>query len=113
MRALSPRRFPDRITRRRQGEGSRNALGAFVPGVVEETEFRASVQPLALDDADIAGGVSLVERLRVYVPEPDALAAAFEDREADRVVFGGVEYTVEESRSWGGSHTRATVLRET
>ena len=109
----SPRRFPGTITRRRQGVGDRNTAGEYVPGTMTETDFRASVQPLELEDSDIAGGASLEERLRVYVPVPDALMAAFDDREADEVVYDGTTYTVEESRSWPGSHTRATILRAT
>ena len=88
-------------------------FGEFIEGTITEVELPASVQPLDLQDADIAGGVSLVERLRIYVPEPDALRAAFDDAGADAVAWLGLEFTVEESRSWPGSHTRATVLRET
>ena len=113
MTGLAPRRFPHRIVRRRQEPGTTNAFGEFVPGTVTEVEFAASVQPLSLDDADIAGGVSLHERWVVFVPEPDALRAAFEEsREADQVVVFGTTFVVEESRSWPGNHTRATLLRE-
>ena len=110
----SPRRFPHRITRRRQEPGTTNAFGQFQPGATTEVEFAASVQPLKLDDADIAGGVGLVERWVAFVPEENALRAAFEEsREADQVVVFGTTFVVEESRSWPGSHTRATLLRET
>ena len=108
----SPRRFPHRIVRRRQESGAVNPFGEFVPGSITETEFAASVQPLKLEDSDLAGGVSLVERWKVFVPEADALRAAFEDREADHVIAFGTDFVVEESRSWPGSHTRATLLRE-
>ena len=81
--------------------------------MVTDTELRASVQPLKLADADIAGGEQLAETLKVYIAESDALAAAFEDREADTVLWNGATYTVVESRSWPGGHTRATILRET
>ena len=109
---LALRRFPERITRRRQEPGGRNAFGEFIEGTITEVELPASVQPLDLQDADIAGGVSLVERLRIYIPESGALAAAFDSAEADRVVYGGREFVVEESRSWP-THTRATILRQT
>ena len=107
-----PQRFPHRIVRRRQESGTTNTFGEFVPGTVIEVEFAASVQPLKLEDSDLAGGVSLVERWVVFVPEPDALRAAFEDREADHVVVFSTTFVVEESRSWPSSHTRATLLRE-
>ena len=110
---LAPRRFPETIVRRRQGAGGYNQFGEFVEGTVVETELRASVQPLLLEDSDIAGGAQLQHRLKVYVPEPNALAAAFEDREADRVVVAGIEYVVEETQSWAASHTGATILRAT
>lgn len=110
---FAPRRFPDTITRRRQAPGAFNDFGEWVPGATAETTMRASVQPLSLDDVDTAGGVQSVERLKVYVPQPAALAAAFDDREADRVLVNGLDYVVEESRSWRGSHTRATILRAT
>ena len=107
-----PQRFPDRIVRRRQEPGTTNAFGQFVPGTEIEVEFAASVQPLKLDDADVAGGVSLVERWVVFVPHENALLAAFEDRQADTVIVFGTTFVVEETRSWPGSHTRAVLLRE-
>ena len=111
---LSLRRFPDRIVRRRQAPGDRNSAGEFVPGATTDTVFRASVQPLKLADADIAGGVQLAETFKIYIAEPDALAAAFDDyRQADTVRWNGATYTVVESRSWPHGHTRATILRET
>ena len=109
---LSPRRFPDKIPRLRETPADRNAAGEHVAGAIIETELRASVQAIALTDADIAGGVSLVERFKIYVAEPDALRAAFDDSVADRVLIDGREFVVEESRSWPGSHTRATILRQ-
>ena len=110
---LSARRFPDTITRRRRGADTINAFGEHVPGPITEATLRASVQPMTLEDADFAGGVSVSHRLSVYVPAPGALAAAFEDALADTAVVDGLEYVVEESQSWRGSHTRAVLLRET
>ena len=43
--------------------------------------------------------------------QPDALRAAFEDREADICVVDSLDYVVEESQSWRGNHTKAIVLR--
>ena len=107
-----PQRFPHRIVRRRQEPGATTPFGEFQEGAITEVTFAASVQPLKLDDADIAGGVSLHERWVAFLPEPDALRAAFEDREADHVIAFDTDFVVEESRSWPGSHTRATLLRE-
>ena len=112
MTALPLRRFPETITRRRQGPGDYNNYGEFEEGPVVETDFRASVQPLNLGDDDLEGGSQLVVRLKAYVPVEDALVAAFDDRGADKVLYAGAEFTVIESRSWPGSHTRATLLRE-
>lgn len=110
---LSPRRFRHVITRRRQEPGHFDGLGEYVEGMVVEKTLRANVQPLLVEDEDLEGGVQLVGRFKVFVPVEDALVAAFEDRQADRVLFDGDMYVVEESRSWKGSHTRATLLRET
>ena len=107
--------------------------------------------PLSLEDSDFVGGVSLVERLKIYIPRGisrlrgvgDALSwggavltwngepirwggddgaliedettpflAAFDDRQADVLVYAGVPYIVEESQDWP-RYTRAIVLRET
>ena len=108
---MTLRRFPSTITRRRQAPGTYNSAGEWTPGAVTETELRASVQPLALEDNDIVGGADLTERRKVYIPEPDALRAAAEDALADEVDVDGVRFVIEESRSWPGSHTRATILR--
>ena len=111
---LAARRFPDTITRRRRAPGDRNVFGEWVQGAVTETDLRASVQPLKLEDADVEGGARLQERLRVYVPGLHALIAAFGDREADRVLVDGAEYVVESSSTWSGNsaHTKAVLLRE-
>ena len=109
---LAARRFPHTITRRRTMPGHRDDFGEHVPGTVEETDLRASVQPMSLEDSDLVGGVQVSHRLSVYVPEPDALSAAFMDDAADQVLYGGNQFVVEESQSWPGSHTRAVLLRE-
>ena len=44
--------------------------------------------------------------------DENPLAAAFEDRGADRVEIGSDVYVVVESETWPGSHVRATLLRE-
>ena len=108
---LSPRRFPETIIRRRVGEGS-YVLGQYRPGKPVDTDLRANVQPLALEDSDFVGGAQVVERIKVYVPASSGnLQAAFETMAADQVLYGGKVYTVEESRTWP-RFTRATLLRE-
>ena len=104
------RRFPDTITRRRQEPGSRNQCGEFEPGPIIETAFRASVQPLGVEDKDLPEGARLSHRRKVFVPVPNALSAAFVDAEPDHVLIDGVLFVVEESQSWPGSHTKAVVL---
>ena len=150
-RRLALRRFPNEVVRRREGPGDFDEYGEFAPGPVVETIFPARVLPLSLEDRDFVGGVSLLERLKVYVPrgiarrrgEGDTLTwggdmllwdgvpmrwgggdgalieddsipflAAFDDRQADVLVYAGIEYTVEESQDWP-RYTRAIVLRET
>ena len=108
---LSARRFPDTIIRRRTGAATANAFGEYVPGVTVETEFRASVQPLGVEDSDLVGGTQLSDRRAVYVPQRSALQAAFDDREADRVLVDGEDFVVTDSWTWR-THTKAHVLRE-
>ena len=151
MRRLALRRFPDEVVRRRQGQGAFNDFGEYETAGPVETIFPARVSPLSLEDSDFVGGVSLLERLKVYVPRGiarlrgvgDALSwggavltwngepirwgggdgaliedettpflAAFDDRQADVLVYAGVPYIVEESQDWP-RYTRAIVLRET
>ena len=150
-RRLALRRFPNEVVRRRQGPGTRNFYGEFEPGPVVETIYPAKVLPLSLEDTDFVGGVSLLERLKVFVPrgiarrrgEGEALAwagsvltwngeplrwgggdgtlidddsvpflAAFDDRQADTLVYSGIELVVEESQSWP-RYARVIALRET
>lgn len=109
---LSPRRFPDTITRRRQAPGRRNNFGEWESGATTETTLRASVQPLQIEDSDLPEGTDVLDRVKVYVPIPDALVAAFDSAQADEVLLDGRTYDVVESRSWRRSHTRATLLRK-
>ena len=150
-RRLALRRFPNEVIRRRQEPGEWNIYGQFDPGPVVETIYPARVLPLSLEDRDFAGGVSLFERLKVFVPrgisrlrgEPNPLEwagstltwngeplvwgaddgmlidddsvpflAAFEDRQADILVYAVAAYVVEESQSWP-RYSRAIALRET
>lgn len=106
------RLFPHTVTRRRYGAAGYTDYGKYEVGAPIETDFRASVEPLKLEDIDTVGGAQLSDQIRVYIPEPDALAAAHDDKPADRVVFDGDEYTVVQSQSWIESHTAAILLRE-
>ena len=107
------RRFPDTITRRRRAPVDYDKYGDRVKAYMVETELRAAVQPIALEDRDLVSGAQLVERLKVFVPASsgDLRAASDDLGEADKVVYGGKVYTVEESRTWP-RFTRATLLRE-
>ena len=79
MRHLSARRFPDQITRTRSLTGAYNEYGEYVEGAVRFTVLRCSVQPIELDDDDIAGGSQLTDRLRIYLPSGE---------EAEVISFG-------------------------
>ena len=68
MSRLAIRRFPDAIVRRRQGPGDFNEFGEFEEGQIVTVVLPAVVQPLKLEDSDFAGGVQLVDRVKVYVP---------------------------------------------
>ena len=117
--ALSFRRFPDTIIRRRTSRGS-YVLGQFVPGEEVALELQAAVQPLSLSDSDFAGGAQLRSLIKVYIPQSadlnaspltPILAAAFDEALADMVHWEGRLYTVEESRAWP-KFTRAICIRE-
>ena len=113
MRLVSRRRFPETITRIRYGAGSREGLsGKWVDGTPVETELRASVQPIELIDDESPGVDRLRERLKVYVPEADALRAAPDNTSPDQVVFLNRQYEVERSESWGVLYTQAVLIRE-
>ncbi len=107
------RRFPDIITRLREAPGERNQFGEWQPGAVEEKKYFASVQPLKLMDIDLLEGSRLIHRRKVYIPEADVLEAAHDDAGGDRVRVDDVEYSVESSESWNGSHTKAVIVRST
>ena len=74
---LSPRRFRDIIIRRRSLPGMRDGFGEWQAGATMDVELRASVQPLKLEDVDLAGGVQLTQRLKCYVlPRRERTSAA-------------------------------------
>ena len=99
MRRLALRRFPNEVIRLRQGPGTTNFYGEFEPGVVVETIYPARVLPLSLEDSDFVGGVSLLERLKVYVPRGIARRRG----EGDALAWGGEVLTWNgEPIRWGG-----------
>ena len=109
--SLSFRRFPDTITRRRSSGPYQDDYGRKIDPQVTELEMACSVQPLALEDSDFAGGAQLVERLKCYIPSTEGdLQAAVDDGLADEVVYRGEVYAVEESRTWP-KYTRAMLIR--
>ena len=67
-RRLPLRRFPNEVVRQREGPGSRNDFGKWVPGQIVRTILPALVQPISLEDNNLTGGVQLSERLTVHVP---------------------------------------------
>lgn len=113
MRRLSRRRFPETITRIRTT--GRRVDGLWVDDEPVETEHRCSVQPVELESLPEREGDRPVERLKVYVPEPDALRAANDDGPADWVNWMNRAYLVERSENWGDGprrrFTQAVLLR--
>ena len=98
-RRLALRRFPDEVVRRRQGPGDFDQFGESEPGLVEETIFPARVLPLSLEDRDFVGGVSLLERLKVYIPRGIARRRGQGDAvtwNGDMLLWGG------DALRWGG-----------
>lgn len=105
-------RYPDTIVRLREAPGSHDP-GGWSPGPVTETTLAASVQPLGLSSLPGEPGDQYLDRLRVFVADPDDLAAAFDDRRADRVrLTDGRVFKVQQSETWPGSHTEAMLIRE-
>ena len=47
--------------------GFRDSFGEWHPGQTNDEKLRASVQPLALADADVEGGAQLRHRIKVFV----------------------------------------------
>ncbi len=98
-RRLALRRFPNEVVRRRQGPGTTNFYGEFEPGPVVETIYPARVLPLSLEDSDFVGGVSLLERMKVFVPRGIARRRG----EGDALAWGGAVLTWNgEAIRWGG-----------
>ena len=110
-RLASRRRFPDSITRRRMAAGYRDEHGEWVPGGAVDVTFAATVQPLGVADSELVGGAQLSDRRVVYIPEPGALEAAFDEQVADHVIGDGMDFVVTDSWSWR-AHTKAHILRE-
>ena len=110
---LSLRRFPDRIVRIRTT--GRRVDGLWQDDDPAETTHRASVQPIEIESLPEVSGERPIERVKVFIPEPDALRAANDDGEADRVRWFNREYTVERSEDWGNGpkqrFTQAVLLR--
>ncbi len=85
VRAVSKRRFPDTITRRRTMPGAYNEFGEWISGVVRESTLRANVQPLEIEDKDFVGGAQERARVKVFVPS----AAVETVIEQDILTWGG------------------------
>ena len=57
--------------------GRRDDNGEWVPGQSMDVSLRASIQPLALADAELEAGNQLVHRLKVFVlPRRERIAAS-------------------------------------
>ena len=100
MRRPALRRFPNEIIRRRQGPGEFDEYGEWAEGAVVTAVLPALLQPLKLEDSDFAGGVSLIERIRVFVPTGVERVAGT----ADTLTWSGSVLTWNGAAlSWGGS----------
>ena len=110
---LSGRRFPDSITRQREGPGHFNDHGEFVPGMTLVHAFKANVQPLSLTDDLLSEGARIMSQIKLYVPIDESrpgetpLRAAATTANPDMVTWRSATYRVEESWFWG-DHVRAT-----
>lgn len=90
----------------------RNNRGRTVLGDPVDTDFAASIQPISFDDLESPAGGRSEERLRIFIPEPNALAPI--DRQTgtvDSLLISGLAYNVEQVLNWRGSHTRVDVIR--
>ena len=97
-------------------EGSRYSerLVVFVPVGVERVVGTGDV--LTWDGDELLWGGDRITwgGTSGYVSgDSEPLAAAFDEAQADTVLYAGLSYTVEESQLWPGSHCKATLLRET
>lgn len=139
---LSPRRFPDRIIRRRRDAGTRSKKGRWVEGDAQEVELICSLQWASRDESVERFGTRPDERIIVFVPEPPhrrvrgfagAFSMAFarsglviplliaeaDESAPDEVQIVGDPhqtyplFIVAESRTWPGSHTRSVLERKT
>ncbi len=110
---LSLRRFPDTITRIRTS--GRRVDGLWQNDLPQESQHRCSVQPVELESEPEREGDRVVERVKVFVPEPDALRAANDTGPADEVRWFNRMYMVEHSEDWGNGprqrYTQAVLLR--
>ena len=97
-------------------EGSRYSerLAVFVPVGVERVVGTGDVLTWAGDVLLLDGEPLTLGGVSGYVADDsEPLAAAFDDAQADEVLFAGLSFVVEESQLWAGSHCKATLLRET
>ena len=72
------------------------------------------MQPVELESVPEREGDRTVERVKVFLPEPDALRAANDTGPADEVRWFNRTYTVERSENWGNGRmqfTQAVLLR--
>ena len=73
------------------------------------------MQPGSLESAVEVSGERPVERVKVFIPAPDALRAANDTGPADEVRWFNRTYQVERSENWGNGpklrYTQATLLR--
>ena len=94
-------------------EGSRYSerLVVFVPVGVERVVGSGEIISWAGDELLLNG--EPVQWGGTIAGDSEPLAAAFEEAEADEVLYAGLSYVVEESQLWPGSHVKAVLLRET
>ena len=118
----SPRRFSRHLSSRQSSKISISPRAADTangspfssPVGVERVVGTGDVLTWAGDVLLLDGEPLTLGGVSGYVADDsEPLAAAFDDAQADEVLFAGLSFVVEESQLWAGSHCKATLLRET
>ena len=111
------RSFSEPATLIRAGEGGRNEVGEWVPGVDEETDVRATVAPVTAEDAAetrevLPEGARLSDARRFWLRQPvEAIRAGTTD--GDCLRYAGTEYRVLQVMDWSrGGFVEALAVRE-
>ena len=93
--------FTTEVRLNRQGVGTRNEFGEYVPGSTVEKSILVAIMPITNERDVLEAGVRHKDTIKFFASEEiKAVKVGADQSEGDTIVWEGIRYKVSDARYW-------------